>query len=73
MLMITNVALRLITLYFKNNKEEIMYDIIIQLSQRLLLIKQKESIQVCNFKDNYYGDQQCCAVEQINLSSKPRS
>jgi hypothetical protein len=49
-----------------------MHNIIIQLSQRLLLIKQKQSIQVCNFKDNYYGDQQCYAVEQIKLNNKPR-
>jgi hypothetical protein len=50
-----------------------MYDIIIKLGQRLQLIKQKELIQVCNFKDNYYGDQQCCAIEQINLNTKPHS
>ena len=49
-----------------------MHDIIIQLGQRLLLIKQKESIHVCNFKDNYYGDQQCCKVEQLELNKKPR-
>lgn len=49
-----------------------MHNIIIELGQRLLLIKTKQRIQVCNFKDNYYGDQQCCAVEQINLNKKPR-
>lgn len=49
-----------------------MYDIIIQLNKRLLLIRQKETVQVCNFKDNYYGDQYCCAVEQIKLNNKPR-
>jgi hypothetical protein len=49
-----------------------MHNIIIQLSQRLLLSKQKQSIQVCNFKDNYYGDQQCYTVEQAKLNDKPR-
>ena len=61
-----------IAIYVNNNKERSMHDIIIQLSQRLLLIKQKDNIQVCNFKDNYYGDQQCCAIEQIKLNNKPR-
>ncbi|MFT5712482.1 MAG: hypothetical protein ACI9DQ_000886 [Glaciecola sp.] len=50
-----------------------MYDIITQLGQRLLLIKHKKNIQVCNFKDNYYGDQQCYSMEQIKLNTKPHS
>jgi hypothetical protein len=49
-----------------------MHNIIIQLAQRLLLIKTEHNIQVCNFKDNYYGDQQCCSIEQVTLSKKPR-
>ncbi len=50
-----------------------MHDIIIQLNKRLLLIKHKENVQVCNFKDNYYGDQYCCDAEKITLKDKPRS
>lgn len=45
-----------------------MTQIIIQLSQRLLLIKQNKKIQVCNYKDNYYGDQHCCAVDEVKLN-----
>jgi hypothetical protein len=38
-----------------------------------VLSKQKQSIQVCNFKDNYYGDQQCYTVKQTNLKRKNHS
>jgi hypothetical protein len=44
-----------------------MPKIITKLSHRLLLIKQNKKIQVCNYKDNYYGDQHCCSVEQIKM------
>ncbi|MDT0583214.1 hypothetical protein [Brumicola blandensis] len=44
-----------------------MTKIILEINQRLLLIKQNKKIQVCNYKDNYYGDQHCCSVDQVKL------
>jgi len=42
-------------------------EVIIELGERLKLIKQKEQIKICNFANNYYGDQHCCDIKQIRL------
>jgi hypothetical protein len=51
-------------------KNQKLNQIIIELSQRLKLIKEDEQIKVCNFANNYYGDQQCCDISQIRLSKQ---
>ena len=45
-----------------------MIKVILTISQRLILVKHDKKIQVCNYKDNYYGDQYCCQVEQLTFS-----
>lgn len=51
-------------------KNQTINQIIIELGQRLKLIKENEQIKVCNFANNYYGDQQCCELSQVRLSKR---
>ena len=51
-------------------KNQNLNQIIIELGQRLKLIKEDEQIKVCNFANNYYGDQQCCEISQVRLSKR---
>lgn len=51
-------------------KNQTISRVIIQIGTRLNLIKEADKITVCNFTNNYYGDQQCCSVGQLRLKKK---
>jgi hypothetical protein len=51
-------------------KNQSINQIIIELGQRLKLIKEDQHIKVCNFANNYYGDQKCCEISQVRLSKR---
>jgi hypothetical protein len=40
-----------------------MTQLLFILKARLLLVKKNKRVLVCNYTDNYYGDQHCCEVE----------
>ncbi|MGQ8364837.1 hypothetical protein [Glaciecola sp. 1036] len=45
---------------------------VVKINQNWVLVNTAGQTQLCNFADNYYGDQQCYLV-QTNTSDKNKS